>query len=316
MSETPVDILISHTEYTDVTALSGIDIPTPVIVVNKSTSPVILKLSDTQPASDSSDGVVLSVIGEDASEKRIATTGPKIWAKSLGHTSSPINVQEDLSDKIISGNFIPPDLFTNDLVGARRVKTSTVTREEVQIARGTFFIGSTLRVGVTSNESYSSILRAPSDKYLIVENAEIGIDFRNLSTGNLKYTLDSYVDISNGNTWTYSGGTTTPVGRPLNASLVNNFPSSEIVLGVTLSGFSGTPDYPFLDIRYKLESQGNNQSVTETGLSFFEKGYQIILAPDQELLVRGVTTGDATGTIDIKTIFYTTEVPLSEFPAL
>jgi hypothetical protein len=107
-----------------------------------------------------------------------------------------------------------------------------------------------------------------------------------------------------------------PAGRPLNAALINNVASTTIDLGVTTSAITGEPDYPLFFSDFYLETQGNRESVTTTGESFFDRGRQIVLAPNQELLIRTETTGTSAGTLNLKTIFFVSEIPIELAPSV
>lgn len=58
------------------------------------------------------------------------------------------------------------------------------------------------------------------------------------------------------------------------------------------------------------------QALSTTGSSFFDKGRQIVISPNQEILIRTLTSGNSVGTLDLKTIFFLSEVGLDEAPAL
>lgn len=129
-------------------------------------------------------------------------------------------------------------------------------------------------------------------------------------------SLTAYVDISNGNDWSYTPSNPVPAGRPLNAGLVNDVSGATIDLGVTTGTITGEPDYPLFFADYYLETQGNRESVSTTGSSFFDKGRQIVMAPNQEILIRTQTSGTSTGTLELKTIFFISEVGLDEAPSI
>ncbi len=67
---------------------------------------------------------------------------------------------------------------------------------------------------------------------------------------------------------------------------------------------------------YFLEVQGARENVSSTGTSFFNKGRQIVVAPNQELLIRTQTSGDSIGTVTLKTVFFVSEVSLEDTPSL
>lgn len=208
-----------------------------------------------------------------------------------------------------------PILSTGRNPDTARVRVSTATRSEYQILKGDFFVGTSVREGIPIDNDYTSVVKAPSDRYLIIEDAIIETIFDISDSSRFSITLGAYVDISNGNDWSYTPGTPTPIGRPLNASVVNNFGASTIDSGVT-SVISGDADYPLFFVDYFLEVQGARENVSSTGTSFFNKGRQIVVAPNQELLIRTQTSGDSIGTVTLKTVFFVSEVSLEDTPSL
>ena len=209
------------------------------------------------------------------------------------------------------------DMFTdNEQVGARRFKVSTTTRQEIQIARGQFFNGISERTAIPTNDTYNAVLKAGPNKLLVIEDAIVETDFNITDSSNYSVKIGAYVDISNGNSWSYTPTAAIPAGRPLSAAKINDFPTSTIDLGVPVAGFTGVQDYSLFFADYYLETQGQRESITTTGTSFFDKGRQIILAPNQELLVRTETGGNSNGTLDLRIIFFLSEIDAAEAPAL
>lgn len=207
------------------------------------------------------------------------------------------------------------DLLTSFDIGIRRLKVSTVTRQELQITRGEYFVGSSQRVNIPVNNTYYSVIKAAPDKFLVIEDALIDLNYQNLSNGSYNVELDGFVDISNGNTWTHNTISPLPIGRPLSATLVNSFPSSTVDLGVAVT-LTGNADYRLYFSNFFRETQGNRESVSGSGSSFFNAGRQVILAPNQEILIRTRTTGAATGTADLNLIFFTSEIATEDAPSL
>ena len=188
-----------------------------------------------------------------------------------------------------------------------------LTEKEIAEARGKLFTASTSRAGVAVGDDYSSVLRAAPDRFLIIEDVFFSMDFAADVSGRYTVTLDAYVDISNGNEWAYTGGTTAPLGRPVNAGKVNDVAASTISLGVS-PDISGDIDYAFYFASYTLDTQGNRNTVTSNESTFFEGDRKIILAPGQEMLARTRTAGDAVGTGTVKTLLFVSEVLIADVP--
>ena len=197
-----------------------------------------------------------------------------------------------------------------------RLKVSSSTRQEYQIATGDFFNGISERLAIPTGDTYNAVLKAGPDKLLVIEDAIVETDFNIIDSSNYSVKIGAYVDISNGNDWSYTPTAAIPAGRPLNAAKVNDFPASTIDLGATVTGFSGAQDYSLFFADYYLETQGQRESISTTGTSFFDKGRQIILAPNQEILIRTETGGSSNGTLDLRIIFFLSEIDAADAPSL
>ena len=205
--------------------------------------------------------------------------------------------------------FLPtPVMATSDDPATARLKVSSSTRQENQIVKGEFFVGESVRPLIPVNNDYYTVIKAPADKCLVIEDAILSPVFAVTDSSNFSISLTGFVDISNGNDWSYTAGSPLPAGRPLNAELINSTSTATIDLGVTVGAVTGRPDYPLFFATYYLETQGNRETVTTTGSSFFDKDRQIVLAPNQELLIRTQTTGTSVGTVDLTTVFFISEV--------
>ena len=214
-----------------------------------------------------------------------------------------INVQSIADIQEIGG--IPSSLLTtND--ESMRLKTSSASIQEQQITEGRFFVGSTERTGVTlATPIYDSVITA-GGKGFVIDDLIITLDFANTADGSLSYSLSVYVDSSNGNSWSYVPIASTPVGRSLNTDFINNFPLSTIQSGVSAT-VSGAADYNIYFADYYVDTSGNRDDSSVTEIKFFDSGRQIILTEGTEILVRATIAGDATGSVDIRTIFFSSE---------
>ena len=277
---------------------------------------------DTQPL-ETQRGYALAQLNK---TYRISGYDGLIWARyiryDLNGTNKPadarvclLNVQEGAVITEVSD--IPLQVLTGDEINsASRVKVSSSTRQEYQIATGEFFNGISERQAIPTGDTYNAVLKAGPDKLLVIEDAIVETDFNITDSSNYSVKIGAYVDISNGNAWSYTPAAPIPAGRPLNAAKVNDFPASTIDLGVPVTGFSGAQDYSLFFADYYLETQGQRESISTTGASFFDKGRQIILAPNQEILIRTETGGSSTGTLDLRIIFFLSEIDAADAPSL
>ena len=209
-----------------------------------------------------------------------------------------------------------PILATSRDPDTARLRVSSSTRQEYQIATGEFFNGISERQAIPVGNTYNAVLKAGPNKLLVIEDAIVETDFNITDSSNYSVKIGAYVDISNGNAWSYTPTAPIPAGRPLNAAKVNDFPTSTIDLGVPVTGFAGAQDYSLFFADYYLETQGQRESISTTGASFFDKGRQIILAPNQEILIRTETDGTSTGTLDLRIIFFLSEIDADDAPSL
>ena len=209
------------------------------------------------------------------------------------------------------------DMFTGENnVDTRRFKVSTATRQELQISRGSFFVGSTERLAIPVNDTYYTVVKAPADKYLVIEDVLQELGFAAVTDGKYNLKMDAYVKGSVTSTFSYISNVVTPIGRAMISSSINDFPASTIDSGVTGVVLTGDPEYSLTFHEFYIDVGGNRNTINSVTSSFFEKGRQIILAPNGSALVRAVTSGDAVGSADIRTTFFTSEISIEDAPAL
>lgn len=198
---------------------------------------------------------------------------------------------------------------------AARQRVANESEKEVSMARGLFFTAATSRPDVPTGDDYSSVLKAPADRFLVIEDVFFSVDFsQGGSAGNFVVTLDGYIDESTGNDWNYTPGTPIPLGRPVNAGKINDVAQSTIDLGVAFNVVSGSPDYQFFFADYFLETGGNRNTVTSNSSTFFGEERKVILKPGQEMLARTQTSGTTTGTGTVKVLLFTAEVSIEDAP--
>ena len=124
------------------------------------------------------------------------------------------------------------DMFVNNAnIGDRKLKTTTTDFQEVEICRGKFYTGVVKREAVVTNNDFYSVIQT-GEKYLLITNLDVMINF-NSGDGAFNYEMSAFIDVSNDNTFSYTGGISERLGQSLNTAKVNDTPSSTIQLGVT-----------------------------------------------------------------------------------
>lgn len=211
-----------------------------------------------------------------------------------------------------------PTVATTREPQAARERSSSLSEIAIAIARGKHFTAATARAAVPVGNDYSSVLKAPADKILILEDVFFNLDFDTAANGTFNIVLDGYLDTSLGNSWAYTPVAPVPLGRPLNGAKVNDVAASTIDLGITpdAPGITGNPDYNFFNASYVIDSVGNRNTVSANTSTFFGADRKLILGPRQELLARTVTSGNATGTGTVRTLIFTSEVALADVPRI
>lgn len=89
------DKSIDGSDWSSVNVLSGLSIGTPMAIQLKTNAMIILFESDTKPAAQSKDGVLVSNIFNEDSTKIVIANSPEIWAKCANdYDNAIINIQE------------------------------------------------------------------------------------------------------------------------------------------------------------------------------------------------------------------------------
>lgn len=209
-------------------------------------------------------------------------------------------------------NGVPNDLFTESTPLKRRLKVSSATRVENQIARGIFFAGKSKRAGIAVPSTYYTHVVAGS-RYFVVEDFLDLFNFVGITAGSLEYELGVYIQGSVTSSFTVTPNAPTPAGRAMVSDRINTFTETTIDQGVAATT-TGDPDYIITHIDYAVDSQGTQRYISESGTNFFEAGRQLILAPGHEALIVANVTGQSSDTFDVVTTFFTSEIPVALFP--
>lgn len=190
----------------------------------------------------------------------------------------------------------------------------TTDRDELNIAEGRMFTGRSVRSGVTSPDTYYSAIVAPADKYAVIEDFFQVLDFGEANDGDFVHEVTAFVKSSATSDFTYTPNNPLPIGRAMISSKINDFPTTTVDLDVNVTTLTGEPEYALSFANFFIDTSGNRNLVSQNSSEFFGKNRQLILAPNEVGLVRAVSTGTLVGTVDIRTIFFVTEVPVSRFP--
>jgi len=225
-----------------------------------------------------------------------------------------LNVQEGAT--ITEVGDIPDLLYSNGMLDqASRLKVSTATRQEIQIANGDFFTGFNQRINVAATPvgtEYFAVFKT-ADKYAVVEDITQALDFSSVSDGRYNHKLQGYVLGSATSSFTYTPNNPLPAGRALSTEFINGFPLSTIDFDVVAST-TGDPEYNLFETTFYIDTGGNRNTVSESGTDFFAKGRQILIAPNTTVLIKAITQGDASGNANITTNFFFSEIEAAAVP--
>ena len=206
---------------------------------------------------------------------------------------------------------IMSDMFVNNTgVGDRKLKTVSSSFQEVEICRGHEYVGVVKRDAVATDNTFYSVINTGA-KYLIINDLDVMINFT-AGDGNFLYEMHAYIDISNGNTFTYTGGVNAPLGKPLSTQYVNNIPVATIDVGVTPT-LTGEADYHLFDEQLARDTSGNRETQSAIASSMFANGRITVIAPNSKVLVKSDFSGDNSN-VDITSQFYFREISAAQFP--
>ena len=277
--------------------------------------------SETQPL-ESDRGLALAQIQR---MYRVSGYDGQVWVRyiryDLNGTNKPqdartclLNVQQGVYVSEVGD--IPDLLMSNGVLDqASRLKVSTATRQEIQIARGDFFTGFTSRLNVAATvigTEYLAVFKTGAN-YAVIEDVSQTMDFSEVTDGRYKHTMQGYVSNSVTSSFTYTPNNPLPAGRALSTQFINSFPLSTVDLDVT-GTVTGDPEYNLFDTTFYIDTGGNRNTVNQSGNDFFAKGRQILIAPNTEVLIRSVTSGNASGSANITTSFFFSEIEPQEVP--
>jgi len=178
------------------------------------------------------------------------------------------------------------------------------------IDRGDYYFADVSRAGVIIPTTYYWKVTATT-KDLIITRIDPKFNIGAVTQGNLSHQTDVFLEQSNKNTWTYSGGSAdASIGSCINGYFINNQSASKLSAGGAVSGLTGTPDYTVTNANYFLATQGNANSSSGSVNNFFENEIIIVIPAGTTALFRAVTSGTSGGTLDIDTSLFYFERPV------
>lgn len=202
------------------------------------------------------------------------------------------------------GTNTPNKEFDNQVIIPVNVASSPISRA---IERGDYFAGSITRTGVAISSTFYWLVTA-KEKDLIINHIDPKFNLSAVLQGTLTYVTDVFMQQSNRNDFSYSGGTANAsFGACVNGYYINKASNAQLSAGGTVSGLTGVPDYVITDANVFLATQGNANSQSGTVNSFFEGDNVIIIPANTTALFRSVASGSATGTLSIDTALFFTE---------
>jgi hypothetical protein len=127
---------------------------------------------------------------------------------------------------------------------------------------------------------------------LIIESVLSDIDYSSIVDG--EYTVSSriYIDASDDNDWSYTGGTAVKSGKPLNAEFINKEPQYDLINDPVMGTVTGNPDFIVSFLQYFKDTSGNTETLTGVNQTFFADGRKLVIPANSEALVEVITSGD------------------------
>lgn len=185
------------------------------------------------------------------------------------------------------------------------LELSGTTREEIAMAEGEYYAAETKRLGVGVGNTYYTVLTTGS-KQVTLEDLVVILNFSAVSDGQFDYEIRAFVEGSNKNTWSFSGGVQVSLGSPLNTAMINNVSEATITADASVT-LTGDSDYFIYAGSDYVDISANRESITETKNSFFINDRRLIIPPNTSVLFESKTSGTAVGTVDIASQIFTIE---------
>lgn len=249
--------------WVDINTVSGVSVGSPFLIQNKRSTWAIIQESDTAPSNDSTDGSLLSPMGDPSGKCYIQQGSGKIWIKSFSGVSGAVNINDGLSIQIDNYTDSPEGLYS----GTRAMTTQSYT--EANIKNGFQFEGSTVVTGVGNNQAVNTIFTTGAKPVILKA--------RVISYSGEGVTAEIFRDVI------FTGGTSQTYQNP------NNY-KPQVGLTVILSGatVTNTGTTAFAPITYI-----GNSSNQARGATAIAVGGERILAPNTSYLLRLTGIGSA-----------------------
>ena len=164
-----------------------------------------------------------------------------------------------------------------------------------KIQSGNYFSGSLTRNSIVPETFYRVIKTGGVP--LIIESIIDYVNYLSSPTGELSLQTRIYIDISNSNSWTYSGGSTVKVGKPLSVELINSAPEFDVVESPTIDTLTGDFDFIVGSSQYFVDTA----SLVGIASSMFNADRKLIIPANSEVLVESISSGTALVAGDITT---------------
>lgn len=188
-----------------------------------------------------------------------------------------------------------------------RFKVENSSREEQMMASGKYFSSSLTREAREVDGTPTYVIIKTNDKYAVLEDITIDVNYRNSGDGDVTIVVDFFAVDSNRSDITIVDGQYANVGVSLNLDFVNVLSNTEFSFDSTVTVNSGEPDFIVDYSQFYRDTSGNKEALTGVSGSFFDKARNIIMSPNKTYVVRTISRGDATGTIDTFARFSFTE---------
>lgn len=156
------------------------------------------------------------------------------------------------------------------------------------VEQGNFFTVKAQDLYTVGDVAYGVI--KTNDKPLRLINIGYQVRYGDITDGQFTIRTEMFIQGSDLNTWSYTGGVISNSGKPINTTFINNKPETDVVIDpiVTLTGES---DFLIRLIDYFRDSSGGRDMLTGVEQSFFNNEKYILIPPNSEALIRRQVEG-------------------------
>ena len=189
--------------------------------------------------------------------------------------------------------------------------SNNVMPEEIKVTnQGTNYIDQKVLVGDYYTGSIGRTSTVPEIAYrtiktgslpIFVEHIDTSVDYSAVSNGEFTVAIRLYIDNSNGNTFTATGGTETKPCKPLNVEYVNKQSEVSLFVDPTVTNLTGSSDFVVVYSQFFRDSAGNRDTLSGVDGSIFKNGRKLVIPPNSEVLVEVESSGTAGNTATLLT---------------